>query len=159
LPWACMLCLHLAMKWFHRLTETTEKSRILKYILKNWTRFSKYKFVLFKEVIFTVWFKNKNLNLKQCDPEIYFILALFLICILQANLESRHYSKDQFSHAYPSVTIEQFQVAFGVSLLVLNHIKTVFTHLFTNFIRHIMTSKFKQTSDSVLILDGAFCSQ
>jgi hypothetical protein len=38
--------------------------------IKNWTRFSKWqdKFVLFKEVIFTVWFKNKNLNLKQCDP-------------------------------------------------------------------------------------------
>jgi hypothetical protein len=37
-----LLCLRLAMKWFHLLTETTEKSRILKYILKNWTRFSKW---------------------------------------------------------------------------------------------------------------------
>jgi hypothetical protein len=74
-------------------------------------------------------------------------------CILQAKLESRTLFKDQFSHAHLSVTIEQFHFAFRVSLLVLNHIKTVFTHLFTNFIRHIMTSKFKQTnaSDSVLI--------
>jgi hypothetical protein len=61
--------------------------------------------------------------------------------------------KDQFSLAYLSVTIEQVQFAFGVSLLVLNHIKPVFNHLLTNFIRHILTSKFKQTnaSDSVLI--------
>jgi hypothetical protein len=60
-----LLCLHLAMKWFHLLTE---KSRILKYILKNWKVFQNDKFVLFKEVIFTVWFKNKNLNFKKCDP-------------------------------------------------------------------------------------------
>jgi ppGpp synthetase/RelA/SpoT-type nucleotidyltranferase len=68
--------------------------------------------------------------------------------------------KDQFSHAYLSVTTEQFHFAFGVSLLVLNHIKTVFTHLFTN-LRHIMKYKFKQTnaSESVLILDEGFCSQ
>ena len=69
--------------------------------------------------------------------------------------------KDQFSHTCLSVTIEQFHFAFGVSLLVLNHIKTVFKHLLTNFIRHIMTSKFKQTnaSDPVLIPDEAFCLQ
>ena len=88
----------------------------------------------------------------QSHKYILFLLCLCILQTLQANLESRLYSKDQFSHAYLSVTIEQFHFAFGVSLLVLNHIKTVFTHLFTNFIRHIMTSKFKQTnaSDSVL---------
>ena len=50
-----MLCLNLAMKWFHLLTETTEKSRILKYIYSRTEQgFQNDKFVLFKEVIFTV---------------------------------------------------------------------------------------------------------
>ena len=90
----------------------------------------------------------------MCIPRaINIFYSCFVYAFCSLNLESRLYSKDQFSHAYLSVTIEQFHFAFGVSLLVLNHIKTVFTHLFTNFIRHIMTSKFKQTcnaSDSVL---------
>jgi hypothetical protein len=44
--------------------------KILKYIYSRTEQGSQNDtFVLFKEVIFTVWFKNKNLNLKQCDPE------------------------------------------------------------------------------------------
>jgi hypothetical protein len=51
----------------------------------------------------------------QNHKNILFLLCLGL-CILQAKLESR------LSHAYLSVTIEQFHLAFGVSLL--NHIKS-----------------------------------
>jgi hypothetical protein len=41
-----LLCLNLAMKWFHLLIE---KSRILKYILENEQGFQNEKFVLFKD--------------------------------------------------------------------------------------------------------------
>jgi hypothetical protein len=89
----------------------------------------------------------------QSHKYILFLLCLCILQTLQANLESRLYSKDQFSHAYLSVTIEQFHFAFGVSLLVLNHIKTVFTHLFTNFIRHIMDVQIQANQRLWLCID------